>query len=252
MGQVHEHALGFHPADHLIAQLRQPALVYASGSPREFVVEEVRRRHHAEASVEQPVKVFNITIQGVRTLDSENAGDHRAMTFAVGRAGRRRREVQVRDDPCSEIGDLGRVDAAVDHRDRRRLRRGPQVGAGERVEVRPERGNVGRGGPHRRVLVGGRLQRRVRRDRRDVRVLRQLEQVEAREVRRHARDREELPLQLAVLGRRLDVGGDGLARVALRPLDDDVEDLARIGRRLHEQAVRHERPTGLDSPARDA
>ena len=82
MGQVHEHALGFHPADHLIAQLRQPALVYASGSPREFVVEEVRRRHHAEAGVEQPVKVFHIPIQGVRTLDSENAGDHRRIAPA--------------------------------------------------------------------------------------------------------------------------------------------------------------------------
>ena len=163
------------------------------------------------------------------------------MTFAVGRAGRRRREVQVRDDPCSEIGDLGRVDAAVDHRDRRRLRRRPQVGAGERVEVRPERGDVGRRGPHRRVLVRGRLQRRVRRDRRDMRVLRELEQVGARQVGRHARDREELPLQLAVLARRLNVGRNRLARVALRALDDDVERLQRVGRRLGEQCRRHER-----------
>ena len=42
----------------------------------------MRRRHHAEAGVEQPVKVFHIPIQGVRTLDSENAGDHRRIAPA--------------------------------------------------------------------------------------------------------------------------------------------------------------------------
>jgi hypothetical protein len=58
--EIDEHALRFHPPDHLASEVRESALVLAVGRPAERRVEEMRRSHHADAGLVEDVDVVEV------------------------------------------------------------------------------------------------------------------------------------------------------------------------------------------------
>ena len=69
--QVEQHRARLHPPDHLATEVGQAALVDAVRRAAEGGVEEVRRRHHPVARVDQPIDVVEIAVERVRALDRE-------------------------------------------------------------------------------------------------------------------------------------------------------------------------------------
>jgi UDP:flavonoid glycosyltransferase YjiC (YdhE family) len=74
MGHVEQHAARLHPAHHLAAQGRQPALRDAVRGTAEHGVGQVGRRDHPEAGVGEHLDVGRVAIERGRPLDRQQAG----------------------------------------------------------------------------------------------------------------------------------------------------------------------------------
>lgn len=74
VGDVDEHAPGFHAAEHCSSEIGETALLRAGGGTGELRVEEVRGRHHAEAGVVHDVHILDVSFKDLGTLDAEESG----------------------------------------------------------------------------------------------------------------------------------------------------------------------------------
>jgi len=169
-----------------------------------------------------------------RRRSGRDSRDHRPVALVVARRVRGERgHVDARDDARAKVVELRGIDAAVDDRDRRRLRCGRRRRA-------PEGRHLGRLRPEAGLLDTRRGDLLVADDREYVVVGGELQQVLASDRAGHAADRVERLLDLPERAVLRELARDARARFAGAAANDDVEVLVGVRLGLCEQRLRNE------------
>ena len=81
---IDDHAERLHPAHHLAAERRQPALGDAMHRAGHVVIEEMRKAGHAEAGGVEHIQIGDIALEILQALDRQHAAHDRIAASPIG------------------------------------------------------------------------------------------------------------------------------------------------------------------------